>query len=389
MPEITEITPFCLPPRWILVRVRTDDGAEGWGEAIVPKRRDAVRGALADLSRTLIGTDPNRIEEAILRCRRGAFFRGGPVLSTAAAAIEHALWDRKARTLGTPVYELLGGRVRERVKVYAWIGGDRPDDVVAAAQARLDQGFSVVKMNATSEFDLIETTAAVDTVVARVAALRDTFGTRLDIALDFHGRVARPMVRPLLRELEQYRLLWVEEPVPPGHDELLPQIRGSAGPTRIATGERLASRWEFRTLLTGGAVDVLQPDVSLTGLFEMEKICRMAECFDIPVVPHCPNGPVSLAASLQVAGCAANIPLLEQSLGIHYNAPSAAGGRPTEVTDYLLNPQVLLPHEGYLKLPDQPGLGIDLDVEEITRRQTENLPADADWRLPDGRVTEW
>jgi galactonate dehydratase len=386
MPAIADLTAYRVAPRWILLRLRTDDGAEGWGEAIVPKRRDAVEGALADLGRMLQGADADRIEEAVLRCRRGGFFRGGPVLATATAAVEHALWDRKARALGVPVYEMLGGRVREKVKVYAWIAGDRPDDVVAGARARIDQGFSVVKMNATAEFDLIETTAAVDAVVARVAALRDEFGARLDIALDFHGRVGRPMVRPLLRELDQFRLLWVEEPVPPGHDALLREICGERS-TRIATGERLTSRWEFRTLLTEGVVDVLQPDVSLTGLFELEKICRMAECFDVAVVPHCPNGPVSPAASVQVAACAVNVPLHEQSLGIHYN--TARAGASAELTDYLRDPAPLTPHAGYLDIPAGPGLGIELDPDAVLAGRTDALPDDVDWRLPDGRPAEW
>ncbi|WP_255946269.1 galactonate dehydratase [Streptomyces odontomachi] len=387
MPAIADIETYCVAPRWILVRLRTDDGAEGWGEAIVPKRRAAVRGAIDDLTRALTGADADRIEEAVQRCRKDGFFRGGPVLATATAAIEQALWDRKARALGVPVHEMLGGRVRDRVKTYAWIAGDRPDDVVAGAKARLAQGFTVVKMNATAEFDLIETAGAVDSVVARVAALRDAFGTDLEVALDFHGRVARPMVRPLLRELEQYRLLWVEEPVAPGHDELLRDICRGGLSTRIATGERLTSRWEFRTLLTEGVVDVLQPDVSLTGLFELEKICRMAECFDVAVVPHNPNGPVSLAASLQVASCAVNIPLHEQSLGIHYN--SARAGATAEMTDYLADPAPLTPADGHLAVPTGPGLGIDVSLPEVLRRRTEDLPADPDWRLPDGRPTEW
>ncbi|WP_020496013.1 galactonate dehydratase [Sciscionella marina] len=381
---ITGIAVYPVRPRWILVRVDTERSS-GWGEAIVPKRVASVRAAVGELGRVLHGADENRIEEIATRCRQGAFFRGGPVLSTAAAAIEQALWDIKARRFGVPVWELLGGRVRDRVRVYAWIGGDRPGEVVEAARLRLEQGFSVVKMNATAEFDQIETTAAADEVIARVAALREAFGTRLDLALDFHGRVHRPMLRPLLRELEPYRLLWVEEPLAPGHDSLLGDLRAA---TRIATGERLCSRWEFRELLHGGAVDILQPDVSLTGLFELEKICRMAECYDVPVIPHCPNGPVSLAASLQVAGCCAGIPMLEQSLGLHYNTGYAGAGS-AEPQDYLRDPGPLRPVDGYLPVPEGPGLGIELDPGALERGHTEHVIPDPQWRLPDGRLTEW
>src|SRR5690606_32055324 len=218
---IDEIRSVTVAPRWILVRVRTSDGVTGWGEAIVPKRARAVCAAVAELDRVLHGADERRIEELWHRAREGAFFRDGSVLATAAAGVEHALWDIKARRLGVPVHDLLGGPVRDRVRVYAWIGGDRPGDVVDQARTRVGQGYGAVKMNATAEFDLLESPAAVDEVVARVGALRDEFGTELDIALDFHGRVHRSMVAPLLRELEQFRLLWVEEPVAPGLDALL------------------------------------------------------------------------------------------------------------------------------------------------------------------------
>lgn len=387
-PELSTIEVFPVPPRWLLVRVSTAAGETGWGEAIVPKRAESVRAAIGEFARVLAGADTDRIVEIAQRCRQGAFFRGGPVLATAAAAIDQALWDIKSRRLGVPVWELLGGRVRDRMKVYAWIGGDRPDDVVRSAKARVAQGYSVVKMNATAEFDHIETVSAVDTVVARIAALRDEFGDELDIALDFHGRVHRGMVRPLLRELEQYRLLWIEEPVAPGHDALLPDIRRAAGSTRIATGERLTSRWDFRDLLRHAAVDILQPDVSLTGLFELEKICRMAECYDVPVVPHCPNGPVSLAATVQVASCCSNVPLLEQSLGLHYNT-GYHGAAAAEIHDYLLDPAPLTPEAGYLRVPTGPGLGIELDTAAVTSATTHHVLPDVEWRLPDGRLAEW
>jgi galactonate dehydratase len=386
--RITGIRPFCVPPRWVFVQVSTDDGSVGWGEAIVPKRRNAVLGALSDLAANLEGADARRIEELWHRMRRGGFFRGGPVLATATAAIEQALWDLKARRLGVPVHEFLGGRVRDHIPVYAWIGGDRPSDVVAGARSRLDQGFRVVKMNATEELDHVASTADIDAIVARVAALRDAFGDRLDIALDFHGRVHRAMARPLLLELEQFRLLWVEEPLAPGHEDLLPEIARSAGRTRIATGERLLSRWDFRKLLDVGGVDILQPDVSLTGLFELEKICRMAEAYDLPVIPHCPNGPVSLAASLQVASACLNVPMHEQSIGLHYHR-DAAGRLVGELGDYLVDAGVLTPVNGALTVPEAPGLGIALDADLVRAREGEWRVADPDWRHPDGRLAEW
>jgi galactonate dehydratase len=388
MPRIAGITAHRVAPRWIFVRVSTDDGLTGWGEAIVPKRAGAVLGAIDDLARNVTGSDPGRIEELWQRMRRGGFFRDGPVLATAAAAIDQALWDIKGHRYGLPVHEFLGGAVRESVRVYAWVGGDRPADVVAQVKARIGQGYSAVKMNATEELDLLDTAARVDAVVARVAAIRDTFGTGVDLALDFHGRVHRSMARVLLRELEQFRLMWVEEPLPPGQEDLLPEIARVAGRTPIATGERLLTPEAFARLLAGRGVDVIQPDVSLTGLSGLEKLCRMAEAYDVAVAPHCPNGPVSLAASLQVASCAANVVIQEQSLGLHYHQ-GYAGLPPGEMFDYLRDPRPLTPADGKLARPPGAGLGISVDEAAVRERQSDWQLPDPVWRLDDGRLAEW
>ena len=385
---IAEIEAFQVPPRWILVRVRTEDGAVGWGEAILARRAKAVLGAVADLAGNIAGADARRIEDLAQRMRRDGFFRGGPVLATAAAAVEHALWDLKARACGMPVYEFLGGPVRDSVPVYAWIGGDRPADVVEHAAARMKQGFTAVKMLATEELDYLDGNAQVDAVVSRVAALRDAYGDGLRVALDFHGRVHRPMVGPLITELDPYRLMWIEEPLGPGYEDALGEVKRVAARTPIATGERLTSRWDFKRLLEGRAVDVIQPDVSLTGLFELEKICRMAEAYDVAVAPHCPNGPVSLAASMQVAACAVNVPIVEQSLGLHYNL-GYAGLAAAEMHDYLTDPAPLTPSGGALRVPSGPGLGIDVDESAVRSRAQPWTMPDPAWRLTDGRLSEW
>jgi galactonate dehydratase len=386
--RIGEIEAFLVPPRWILVRVATDDGAVGWGEAIVPKRAQAVVGAVADLAANFTGADAGRIEDLWQRARRDGFFRGGPVLATAAAAIEHALWDIKGKRYGLPVHEFLGGPVRETVPLYAWIGGDRPHDVVADARARIEQGFSAVKMNATEELDYIGDHQGIDAAVERVAALRDAFGVSLRIAVDFHGRVHRAMAKALLAELDQFGLMWVEEPLGPGYEDALAEVARVASRTPIATGERLVSRWEFKRLLETRAVDILQPDVSLTGLFELEKICRMAEAYDVAVAPHCPNGPVSLAASLQVGFCAGNVVIQEQSLGLHYNR-GYAGLPSAEMYDYLRDPAPLIPSQGSLARLPGPGLGIDIDEDVVRKLHGQWRLSDPNWRHPDGRLAEW
>ena len=387
--RIADVETFRVPPRWMFVRVRADDGAEGWGEAIVPKRAEAVVGAVADLAANVRGEDAGRIEDLWQRMHAGAFFRGGPVLATAAAAIEHALWDLKGRRHGLPVHDFLGGPVRERTRAYAWIGGDEPSDVVAQAEVRVQQGFTAVKMNATPALDYVDHHGAVDAAVARVGSLRERFGPSLGIAVDFHGRVHRAMARALLRELEPYRLMWVEEAGPPERDDVLAHVASVAGGTPIATGERLTSRFEVRPLLERGVVDILQPDVSLTGLFELEKICRMAEAYDVAVAPHCPNGPISLAASLQVGACCGNVIVQEQSLGMHYH--QGYEGLPRgELFDYLADPRPLEPRDGFFAVPTGPGLGIEVSAEAVEEgaRKSWRLP-DPVWRYDDGRLAEW
>ncbi|MQA88202.1 MAG: galactonate dehydratase [Streptosporangiales bacterium] len=386
--RIERIDTFQVPPRWILVRVETSGGACGWGEAIVAKRPAAVTGAVADLAANVAGADARRIEDLWQRMRRDAFFRGGPILTTAAAAIEQALWDIKGRANGLPAYEFLGGAVREAVPLYAWIGGDRPADVVDHAGARIQQGFSAVKMNATEELDYIDDHAKIDAVVERVASLRDAYGNRLRVALDFHGRVHRAMAKALFAELDGFDLMWIEEPLGPGYEDALGEVARVASRTPIAKGERLTSRWEFKRLFEARVVDIVQPDVSFTGLFELEKICRMAEAYDVAVAPHCPNGPVSLAASLQVDCCAGNVVIQEQSLGLHYDL-GYAGLAPAEMHDYLSDPGPLTPVDGRLEVPPGPGLGIEIDEDAVRGRAGSWRLADPNWRHPDGRLAEW
>lgn len=385
--RIETVETFQVPPRWLLIKVTAADGSFGWGECIVPKRVRAVTGAVADLADNIRGRDCYRIEDLWQRMRNGGFFRGGPILGTAAAGIEMALWDLKGRAAGWPVHEFLGGAVRDRIRGYAWVGGDAPIDVVRHARKRVEQGFSAIKLNATAAVDRLDRHDQIDLVIGRVAALRDEFGGSLDVALDFHGRVPRTVARILLRELEPYRLLWVEEPITPDTDDALRRLAPDSS-VPIATGERLTSRWQLKQLLIDGTVDILQPDVSLTGLFELEKIARMAEPYDVAVAPHCPNGPVSLAASLQVGSCCGNVVIQEQSAGIHYHAGYA--GLPSgELFDYLRDPAPLRTKQGSFAVPTGPGLGIDVDEEAVRAAVTDWRLPDPDWQHDDGRYAEW
>jgi len=386
--RITSIESFRVPPRWIFVRVTTEDGLVGWGESIVPKRARAVVGAIEDMAANLRDTDAARIEDIAQRLRRGAFFRGGPILATAAAGIEQALWDIKGQKAQMPVHDLLGGPVRDTLRGYAWIGGDNPSEVVEHARQRIEQGFTAVKMNATPALALLAERDIIDAAAARLGALRDAFGNTLDIALDLHGRVHRPALKALLAEIEQFHPMWVEEATLPENEESLVVLARAARSIPVATGERLTSRWDFKRVLDTGAVDIIQPDVSMTGLFELEKIARLGEIYDVAVAPHCPNGPISLAASLQVGFCCPNVVIQEQSLGLHYHAGYAGLPR-ADLLDYLTDATPLTTVAGAFNVNRGVGLGISLNVDKIEQDHQAWWFPDADWTHPDGSYAEW
>lgn len=388
MPRIVDIRCYTVAPRWIFVRVESEDGAVGWGESIVPKRKAAVVSAVGDLARNVVGLDAFHIEDIARRMRKGAFFRHGPVLNTAAAGIEIALWDLKGSSLGLPVHQFLGGPVRNDVRSYAWIGGDSPVDVVAHARERVAQGFDAVKMNATGVVEALADHAAIDALVDRLGSLRDAFGHSLDIALDLHGRVGRAVLKPLVREIEPFRLMWIEEAVLPENEEALSALARVSPNIPVATGERLGSRWEFKRLLDSGAIDIIQPDVSITGLFELEKIARLAEIYDVAVAPHCPNGPISLAASLQVGFCCPNVVIQEQSLGLHYNQ-GYAGLPHGDLKDYLADTGPLATRGGRIAIGHRSGLGLALNEEAIIAAHADWTLPDANWYHADGVHAEW
>jgi galactonate dehydratase len=282
--KVTRGELFAVPPRWLFLRLEADDGTVGWGEPIVEGRARTVATAVEELLEYVIGTDPRRIEDTFQVLYRGGFYRGGPVLTSAISGIEQALWDMKARALGVPVYELMGGQVRDRVRVYAWIGGDRPQEAAAAARERLDQGYRAVKMNGSAEAGYSEPPAFVQAVVARAEAVREAIGSDADLALDFHGRVHTAVAAQLLDALAEVSPMFVEEPVLPEHLDALPELaRRTSIP--LATGERLYTRWGFRDLLQRGGIAIAQPDVSHAGgIWETRKIAPR-RCRSTPARP--------------------------------------------------------------------------------------------------------
>jgi L-alanine-DL-glutamate epimerase and related enzymes of enolase superfamily len=381
--QIRSIELFKVPPRWLFVKITTNDGIEGWGEPVVEGRADTVRAAVEELSEYLIGQNSNNIEDLWQVLYRGGFYRGGPILMSAISGIEQALWDIKGKRYGLPVYELLGGAVRDKMRVYAWIGGDRPDEVAEAAKAQIAAGYTAIKMNATAAMEWIDSYRKVQEVADRLAALRDAVGFSLDVGIDFHGRVHKAMAKVLVQALEPYRPLFYEEPVLPENNEALLEIaRHTTVP--IATGERMFTRWAFKSVLASGGVDIVQPDLSHTGgIWEGRKIAAMAEAYDVAVAPHCPLGPITLAASLQLDFCTPNAFIQEQSLGIHYNQGS-------DILDYLADPSIFAYQNGYVPLLKGPGLGITINEEKVR----EMAKVGHNWRNPiwrnaDGSVTEW
>ena len=283
--KIGKIETFLVPPRWLFVRVESDDGAVGWGEASLEGWAEAVEGVFEVYRDRFIGADPFAIEDIWQVGWRGGFYRGGAVIMSALSGLEQALWDLKGRVVGLPAWQMLGGKVRNLVRSYAWIGGDRPDEIAEAAAMRKKQGFTAVKMNATAELDWIGTPRIFDEVIKRVAAAQ---AQGMDVGLDFHGRVHRPVAKQLAKALEPLGLLFIEEPLLSENPEGLAEIAGLVS-TPIALGERLYTRWEFKSVFERGNVDIIQPDLSHAGgILEVRKIAAMAEAYDIAVAPHCP-----------------------------------------------------------------------------------------------------
>jgi galactonate dehydratase len=213
--KITDIETFLVPPRWLFLKISTDEGVVGWGEPVVEGRAETVQAAVRELADLVRGQDPLRIEEHWQVLRRSGFYRGGPVLSSALAGYDQALWDIAGKVRGVPVHELLGGPVRDRIRVYSWVGGDRPQGIREAVQDQVDQGFTAVKMNACGPIDAIATPADVDGVLARTHEARDVLGPDRGLAIDFHGRVSPAMAKRLLPRLEEVQPLFVEEPILP------------------------------------------------------------------------------------------------------------------------------------------------------------------------------
>ncbi|GGI00431.1 galactonate dehydratase [Mammaliicoccus vitulinus] len=381
--KIIDYELFQVPPRWLFLKITTDEGLIGWGEPVIEGKASTVGAAVDEFMQQLIGKNPLNIEDHWNMMYRSSFYRGGPILMSAISGIDQALWDIKGKYYNAPVHELLGGACRDSMKVYSWIGGDRPQDTSNAAKKALENGFEAIKMNATEELQYVDSYGKIDLVIERVAGIREAVGNQLGIGIDFHGRVHRPMAKVLAKELEQFKPMFIEEPVLSENIEAVREISQTTT-IPIALGERLFSRWDFKPILESGYVDIIQPDLSHAGgITECKKIISMAEAYDVGAAPHCPLGPIALASCLQVDATCHNAFIQEQSLGIHYNKDS-------DILDYVKNKEVFEFQDGYVNIPKKPGLGVEIDEDHV--REMAKVSHDWHnpvWRHKDGSIAEW
>ena len=348
--RITKLETLIVKPRWVFLKMYTDEGLVGLGEPTLENRARTIVQAVAELEPYLIGKDPTRVVHHWQAMYKHAFYRGGPVLTSALSGVEQALWDLAGKAAGVPVYKLLGGPLRDRIKVYAHCHGATTEELVANAQARVAQGFRALKTGIWGgrPARVIETPAFVDRVAERLATLRSAVGKEVDIGVDFHGAISPQTAGLLIKALEPYQPLFFEEIVQCQNVEVMADLARKTH-IPIATGERLFTKWAFREVLEKGAATILQPDLSHAGgIFETRLIAGMAEAYYAAIAPHCPLGPISLAAGLQVDAAIPNFLAQEQ---VHLGE------------GYLKEPFVV--KDGYIDLPTKPGLGIELDEEGV------------------------
>lgn len=365
--KITDIKTFivhCYRTNWVFVKLETDAGISGVGEATLEMKERAVEAAVLELKEYLLGKDPREIERHFHTMFRDSYWRTGPVLMSALSAVEMAMWDISAKELGVPVYRLLGGKCNDRVKAYAnaWFAGaTTPEGFAEKAKEAKARGFKALKWDPFGKAYMNMSAQEIDNALAVVDAVRDAVGNSVDLLIEGHGRFNVPTACTIARQLEPFRPLFFEEPIPPGNIDALADVRRKS-PVTIAAGERLFDRAQFRELFERHAADVVQPDVSHAGgLGECKKIAAMAEAYQIPFAPHNPSGPIAHAATMQLAACTPNFFLLE-----------------TMATDIPwrkdLTNESLVFQDGYFEITDRPGLGVELNEEAFDDYHYQSRP---------------
>ena len=358
--KITDIKTFvvdCFRTNWVFVKVYTDEGICGVGEGTLEYKEKALCGAIEHIKSYLIGKDPRTIEKHYHDIYRDAYWRGGAVLMSALSAVECALWDILGKSLGVPVYQLLGGKVNEDCRIYVngWFSGAKtPDEFAEKAKMAVKRGVTAMKWDPFGKSYLQISNKDLDTALECVAKVREAVGNDVDLLIEGHGRFDVPTGIKIAKELEQFKPMWFEEPVPPNNIEALKAVRDKS-PVAISAGERLYTRFDYNRLFSLRAADYIQPDVSHAGgIMELKKIAAVAEAAYIPFAPHNPSGPVANAATLQLAACCPNFCILE----IMYSDVDYR----KNVTD-----ENLIYENGRIKIGDKPGLGIELNEEECLK----------------------
>ncbi len=351
--DIKCFTVDCFRTNWVFVKVCTDEGINGVGEATLEYKEKALLGALEHIKEYLIGKNPLNIEKHWHDIYRDAYWRGGAVLMSALSAVETALWDILGKTLGVPVYQLLGGKINDKVRIYVngWFAGAKePEEFAEKAKTAVKKGVTAMKWDPFGKSYLEISAKELEKSLRCIAAVREAVGNGVDLLIEGHGRFNVPTAIKIAKELEQFKPMFFEEPVPPDNIDALKTVR-TKSPVAISAGERLYTRWDYRKLFDINAADYIQPDVSHAGgIMELKKIASEAECRYITFAPHNPSGPIANAATLQLAACCPNFSILE----IMYSDVEWRKDVTNEKLEYA---------DGYISISDKPGLGIDLNEE--------------------------
>lgn len=358
--KVTDIKTFavdCFRTNWVFVKVYTDEGIDGVGEATLEYKEKALLGAVEHIKDYLVGKNPMEIEKHWHAIYRDAYWRGGPVLMSALSAVETALWDILGKYLGVPIYQLLGGRANDKVRIYVngWFSGARePYEFAEKAKIAVGRGVTALKWDPFGKNYLEISNNELDKAMRCVSAVRQAVGNEVDLLIEGHGRFNIPTSIKIAKELEQFKPMFFEEPVPPDNLDALKEVRYKS-PVAISAGERLYTRWDYKRMFDLMAADYIQPDISHAGgIMELKKIAADAECRYIGFAPHNPSGPVANAATLQLAACCPNFSILE----IMYSDVSYR----KDITD-----EKLTYADGYITIPDKPGLGIEINEDECLK----------------------
>ena len=381
--KITALKTFVVAPRWLFLKIETDEGISGWGEPVLEGHAETAEAKIKEITDFLVGKNPLMIEDIWQSIYRNGCYRGGPILMSAISGIDMALWDIKGKYHDVPIHALLGGKVRNKVRSYCWIGGDRGEDLISSAKSMIQSGFDAVKFNVCGELKFVDSYKKINAVVEKMNQLRSAIGYDLDLGIDFHGRVHAPMAKILLKELEHVKPMFVEDAVTSDHVDAMAELAKTTS-IPLVIGERLHSRYDFKQVFEKRAASIINPDVAhVGGISEIVRIGHWAEAYDIALAPHCPLGPIALAASMQVDAICYNAFIQEQSLGIHYNQSN-------DLLDYVVDGKGFELDEGSLIISDKPGLGIEVNEDFVIKKSIEGHQWRAPvWRHEDGSIAEW